>query len=60
MEIGKGKVDIPTEAYLAVLKRSKFLNNMFGSKQVKVLWTIISIIGILAMIFFSMLPAFQY
>ena len=33
---------------------------MFGSKKVKVLWTIISIIGVVAMIFFSMLPAFQY
>jgi len=32
---------------------------MYGSKKFKTLWTIITILGVLAMIFFSILPAFQ-
>jgi len=31
---------------------------MYGSKKMKTLWTIITIIGVLAMIFFSVMPAF--
>jgi len=32
---------------------------MYGSKKFKVLWTIITIVGVLAMIFFTMMPMFQ-
>jgi hypothetical protein len=31
---------------------------MFGNKKVKILWNIIAIIGVLAMLFFTVMPAF--
>lgn len=31
---------------------------MFGNKKVKALWTVITIIGVLAMIFFTIMPIF--
>jgi len=31
---------------------------MFGNKKVKILWNIIAIIGVLAMLFFTIMPAF--
>ena len=31
---------------------------MYGSKKIKVLWTVIAIIGVLAMVFFTVYPAF--
>jgi heme/copper-type cytochrome/quinol oxidase subunit 2 len=32
---------------------------MYGSKKLKILWTFIAIIGVLAMIFFTMMPLLQ-
>ena len=31
---------------------------MYGSKKLKVLWTIIGIVAVIAMIFFTLLPLF--
>ncbi len=33
---------------------------MYGNKHIKLLWTIISIIGIIAMLVFTVSPAFLY
>jgi hypothetical protein len=32
---------------------------MYGNKKIKVLWTVICLIGILAMLSFTVMPAFQ-
>jgi len=32
---------------------------MYGSKKMKVLWTIISIIAVIAMLFFTVMPMFS-
>ncbi len=33
---------------------------MYGSKKMKVLWTVISVIAVFAMLFFTIMPAFYY
>ncbi len=32
---------------------------MYGSKKLKALWTVVAIIGVIAMVFFTMMPLFQ-
>ncbi len=32
---------------------------MYGNKHFKVVWTIISVLAVLAMVFFTILPIFQ-